>query len=307
MSPSPYLDLLDSHLREGLRGASGAFVESQIRFVLDCRVPDGGFRGREGDSDLYYTDFGLRCLALLSPGHPAIAAAKEYLERPIREPSSIVECFSLLNLHRLTEAVSPKNDLESFVERRLLESLLPGGGFSRFGVDGSVSAYHTFLASLCMQILGKTLPLAKEAVAAIEKLKRPQGGFAEFDGQAEPQTNATAAAAAFLMMHDAMTEETSVEIVRFLASVQSSDGGVKAHASIENGDLLSTFTGVLTLAGFDALSSIDTAALAQFLRRTAAPQGGFLACDGDETPDVEYAYYGIATYSLLNSFQRLSK
>jgi geranylgeranyl transferase type-2 subunit beta len=205
----------------------------------------------------------------------------------------------------MTEEALPKSGVELLVESRLSESLLPGGGFSRFGVEGSASAYHTFLASLCLQMLGKPMPLAKESVAAIEKLKRPQGGFAEFDGQAEPQTNATAAAAAFLMMHDAMTEDMSAGVVRFLASVQSSDGGLKAHAAIENGDLLSTFTGVLTLAGFDALSSLDTAALAQFLRRTAAPQGGFLACDGDETPDIEYAYYGIATYSLLNSFQRL--
>jgi geranylgeranyl transferase type-2 subunit beta len=309
MAPSPYLDLLDMLLRQGLEGASSAFVDAQIQFVLECRQPDGGFPGCQGGSDIYYTDFALRCLALLSPGHPAFARAKDYLERQSREPSGVVECFSFLNSHRMLNAAlelrgEKQNqkfaDIEHRIKKQLCENILPSGGFARFGGDGPVSAYQTFLGSLCLQLLGEVMPAAKDAVVAIENLKRPASGYAEFAGQTEPQTSATAAATAFLTMHNAMNAEKSVGIIRFLANLQSPDGGLKAHAAIETGDLLSTFTGSLTLAGFDALDSLNTSRLAEFLKCTAAPQGGFAACIGDDSPDVEYTYYGIATYSILN-------
>jgi geranylgeranyl transferase type-2 subunit beta len=311
MSSSPYLDLLDLLLRDGLKGASGAFLEAQTRFVLECRQDDGGFRGRQGGSDPYYTDFALRCLALLSPGHHAIADAKNYLEFKKREPASVVECFSFLNAHRLVNAAlehrgeiqnEPSRNFEQKILNTLRDYILPQGGFARFKGEEHVSAYHTFLGSLCMQLLGEEMPAVKDATAAIDHLRRPEGGYAEFAGQREPQTNATAAAAAFLMLHVAMTAEKSQGIVHYLTQAQSPDGGLKAHAALENGDLLSTFTGSLTLAGFDAFHSLDTSGIAEFLKRTAAPQGGFTACLDDDSPDVEYTYYGIATYCILKQF-----
>jgi geranylgeranyl transferase type-2 subunit beta len=303
--------MLDLLLQQGLEGMSGAFVEAQTRFVLKCQQDDGGFCGRQGGSDLYYTDFALRCLALLSPEHSAFARAKDYLDSLPREPASVVECFSFLNAHRLVNAaMKPRYETENqlactfeqTIRKRLGEYILPQGGFSRLKGEGSVSAYQTFLGSLSLQLLGKKMPLAADAVAAVENLKCSEGGYAEFAGQSEPQTNATAAATAFLMMHDAMTDEKGREIIRFLAKTQSRDGGLTAHAAIESGDLLSTFTGSLTLAGFDAFDSLNASGIAEFLKNAAAPQGGFAACLDDDSPDVEYTYYGIATYSLLKQF-----
>jgi geranylgeranyl transferase type-2 subunit beta len=86
-----------------------------------------------------------------------------------------------------------------------------------------------------------------------------------------------------------------------LLDAQCPDGGLAAHGSLEIGDLLSTFTGSLTLAGLSAIESLDLASLAEFLRQTSSPDGGFTACLADTMPDVEYAYYGTATYSLLRT------
>jgi geranylgeranyl transferase type-2 subunit beta len=125
----------------------------------------------------------------------------------------------------------------------------------------------------------------------------------ELAGQTASQTSATAAAVAFLMMHDAISPAKNAEIAQFLAHRQSADGGLKPHAAVEGGDLLSTFTGLMTLGALGGLHFIDLASVAQFLRSVARPGGGFVSCAGDDTADVEYAYYGIGTLALLRGVQ----
>jgi len=326
MSQSLYLDLLDELIRNGLTGLSASFTDSQVRFVIGRQQSDGGFSGRRGGSDLYYTDFALRCLGLLVPGHAAFGRAKDYIERQTQATKSIVEIFSLLNAHRMLRnypirddgIFSPENLLEDVqgidrinrtldlpaMKAQLHKHLLPQGGFARFDGDRRVSAYQTFLGALCFQMLGEEMPRINDSLRAVEALKRTDGGYAELDGQSASQTSATAAAVALLMMYDAVAPEKTADTIGFLALTQCADGGLKAHAAVENGDLLSTFTGLLTLAAIDGLNRIDAAAAAKFLRGAAHPNGGFVACAEDNQPDVEYTYYGIGALALLRTLQR---
>ena len=311
MSPSPYLDLLDETLASGVSGLSPAFVEAQVAFVAGCQQPDGGFPGRQRGSDPYYTDFALRSLALFAPGHPAFDRAAGWLDRQTRPACGIVECFSLLSVRRTLErratgdarhfSLPPFRQLP-VIREQLDKHLLPSGGLARFQGDPRASAYHTFLGALCFQMLGEALPAAPDAVRAIEALKRPDGGYAELDGQPASQTSATAAAVAFLMMHDALPPQNAAEAARFLARMQSGDGGLKPHAAAGAGDLLSTFTGLASLAALERVHWIDTALAANFLRSSAHPRGGFLASAGDDAPDVEYTYYGTGVVALLRTF-----
>ena len=349
-SPS-YLDMLDELLRPGIAGLSDRFKATQVRFVASCQQADGGFGGRQGGSDLYFTDFALRTLAWLAPGHAAFDRAAGYVADLAWPPGNITECFNLLNARRLLEQRcegsscsrgsktsvilnaaqdlgrsnlpheilrcvqdddnarerSPSGIAESAAWRwepaLLIEwlrgHLLPSGGFSRFADDGRVSAYHTFLGSLCFQLLEVDMPAIEDAIDAISALNRADGGYAELADQAASQTNATAAAVGFLVMHDALPPEKAAATARFLAKMQSADGGLKPHAAVASGDLLSTFTGLLTLSSLGGFHEIDAAGVARFLQRTAHPSGGFLACEGDDTPDVEYTYYGVGTLALL--------
>lgn len=308
MTPSPYLDLLDAKLASGLHDVSTYFADAQVAFVEGCQQPDGGFRGRQGGSDLYYTDFALRTLALLAAAHPAFARAADWLDRQPATVSSVVECFSLLSIRHTLEqcaAVNAQNPpLPPFralpaVEELLRSHLLLSGGLARFPGDARLGAYHTFLGTLCFQMLGETLPGTTDAVRAVEALQRADGGYAELAGQTASQTNATAAAVAFLMMHDALSPADAAAVQRFLARMQAGDGGLMAHAAAGGGDLLSTFTGLTTLTVLDGVESLDTAAMGNFLRDAAHPRGGFLACAGDDSPDVEYTYYGTAVLALL--------
>jgi geranylgeranyl transferase type-2 subunit beta len=308
-----YLDALDEVLRNGLKGLSDSFVDAQVRFVTACQQPDGGFCGRQGGSDLYYTDFALRCLTLLAPGHAAFNGAESYLENHVDRPQSIVECFGILNLRRMLECRSLRNvnnlslaiDLPALT-RQLRKCLLLQGGFSRSEGDPRVSAYQTFLGVLCFQLLGEEMPAIDNVIRAVEGLKRSDGGYAELDGQTESQTSATAAAVAFLMMHGAVSLEKTADTIQFLAGMQSLDGGFKPHAAVENGDLLSTFTGLVTLGALDGLHFVDVAGIARFLQAATQPDGGFSACAGDESADVEYTYYGVGTLALLQAMQQKS-
>ena len=55
----------------------------------------------------------------------------------------------------------------------------------------------------------------------------------------------------------------------------------------------------MTLCGLGEPQLIDTAAVARFLRNSAHPDGGFLSCDADDTPDVEYTHYGVGILAML--------
>jgi len=325
MSAPLYLDMLDQLLHPGVVGLSKAFVDAQVRFVAGCQQADGGFGGRQGGSDFYYTDFAVRTLAFLVPKHAALNRAADYIAHLPRPPRGTIECFNVLNSRRLLANCSalvvdgvPANDSSrepacmdqsawtfapSLLIDQLEKSLLPLGGLARSAGDQRASAYHTFLGELCFQMLGVDMPAAGNAIKAIEALKQPDGGFAELAGQTASQTSATAAAVAVLMMHDALSPAKNAEIARFLANMQSVDGGLKPHAAVESGDLLSTFTGLTTLWALDGMHLIDLASVAEFLRNMAHPGGGFVSCAGDDTADVEYTYYGIGTLALLRGVQ----
>jgi hypothetical protein len=240
---------------------------------------------------------------LLAPDHPAFERVRSYLARQAEDVRTVVECFNVLNACRLLRAATDSRPtFEPPTERfdaLLRGQLLPRGGMARSLGETRVSAYHTFLGSLCYQMLGQTMPVFDDAVRAIETLAHFDGGFAELEGQAAAQTNATSAAVAFLAMHNALTSERAAEARRFLSAMQGADGGLKAHADAATGDLLSTFTGFVAMASLGGLPQDAASGIAAFLRDVALFDGGFLACPGDDAADVEYTYYGLGVFSLL--------
>jgi len=83
--------------------------------------------------------------------------------------------------------------------------------------------------------------------------------------------------------------------------MQNTEGGLLANSRIPVADLLSTFTGCLTLADLDHIDVLQVAAALSYARSLAHPDGGFLAGVWDEERDVEYSFYGVGTLALLNS------
>lgn len=284
---SDYLGFLEGVLRTGLEGLGPAFKQAQVAFVLSRQCADGGFRGRLGASDLYYTDFALRLLALVAPGTTQLSSTAAWLAQAV-PPSETVGCFNLLNCHRLLAQCGHEIDVDKASVERVLRAQTP-------------SAYRTFLAGLCFQMLAAPMPRAAEATAAIALLQGPGGGFREQRGEGQEQTNATAAAVAFLLLEERLTEEQAQDAVNFMVTQQADDGGFLAHPSAPLSDLLSTFTALATLAGLAGFERVDLPAVARFLRQTAMPTGGFKAAPTDTEPDVEYTYYGLGSLALIHA------
>lgn len=293
-----YLELLEALLRDGLQYFSPTFQQAQLTFVLSLQQPDGGFPGRRGGSDLYYTDFALRLLGLLDAPAEAVCASQGYLSTRI--PRTLLEVFSLLNCRRLlgTCPVPIKVD-RTALRRTVAQQTLPDGGYTHLG-GSRLSAYQTFLGWLCCGLLSEAMPSREQALARVAALQRPDGGFVEQAGEEFTQTNATAAAVAFLAGEQALSEPQARRAGDYLLSTQL-DGGWPAHPQAPQSDLLSTFTALLTLAALDQLAEADLRHTAVFLRQSADPCGGFRSNPADLESDIEYTYYGVAALALLSA------
>ena len=133
------------------------------------------------------------------------------------------------------------------------------------------------------------------------------GGFVEIAPMRRGGTNPTAAAIGVLQMMEGrrggapvLSPEVREGVVGFLGGMLSPEGGLRANAWAPLADLLSTFTGALTLSQLNALDRIDTATLGRYVQALALPHGGFRGGFWDEECDVEYTFYGLGALALLS-------
>ncbi|MEI6518518.1 MAG: prenyltransferase/squalene oxidase repeat-containing protein [bacterium] len=282
---SIYLEILDETLRAGWGMLPEKLLQKHLQFIIEQQQSDGGFAGRMGGSDPYYTDFALRVVTIISPDNPTIAAAKDYINNLSNTPpADVIELFNRANISRLLgQKVILENDI-------LTHQVCPGG-LARKG-ENTVSAYTTFLGELARQIVDENI--FAYSPDAIWKLKCADGGFADTAGEDIGQTNPTAAATALITMAGGTIGD---DTAKFLSNMQSPASGLRAH-ELADADLLSTFTGMMTLIQSNNLNRLNLPAIARFTATCADPEGGFAACP-DDTPDVEYTYYGLAVLGLL--------
>ena len=82
------------------------------------------------------------------------------------------------------------------------------------------------------------------------------------------------------------------------ADMQSDEGGLAANTRIPFADLLSSCTGLITLADLNATDRLNIDAIRKYALSMQAPEGGFTGFALDQTADVEYTFYGLATLAL---------
>src|SRR5438105_12842589 len=104
---STYLENLTLRLAAGIAELPEKTRARHSRYLLSKQRDDGGFAGREGGSDLYYTGFALRSLAMLGElsGQPAERAAA-FLRSRLRGQESIVDFLSLIYGAALLESAA---------------------------------------------------------------------------------------------------------------------------------------------------------------------------------------------------------
>src|SRR5262249_23650207 len=148
---------------------------------------DGGFSGREGPSDLYYTSFALRSIALLGELHGAPAQrAAAFLQSQFHRQAAIIDFVSLIygamlldtsaGINIFTAAQPGWPDAVSATLERLRRA---DGGYAKTDEGQSSSTYQSFLVVLCLQLLDRPIVEPQRLAAFAKSRQRDDGGFVE--------------------------------------------------------------------------------------------------------------------------------
>jgi len=304
-----YLEETTVRLAVGMASLPEATRGRHAGYVRRAQQADGGFGGREGGSDLYYTGFALRGLAVLGELQGEVAQrAAAFLRSQGGTSESIVDLVSLVYSVVLLDAAAgidvfgdESRDWRETM-RRIFENLRRDDGGYAKGPQGTASStYHTFLVVLCLQLLGLSLPQPERAIEFLLSQRCDDGGFREIRVAKRAGTNPTTAAVATLRILAALDDDTRARTTAFLVDMQTDEGGLRANTRIPIADLLSTFTGLLTLVDLGARDGLDVPRLRRYVESLERPEGGFRGAAWDEGHDVEYTFYGLGCLALLSS------
>jgi geranylgeranyl transferase type-2 subunit beta len=311
MPAVPYLVRLNSRLADGLARLPVAVRQRHAGYLAGVQNPDGGFSGREGGSDLYYTGFALRGLAVLDALTPGLCErTATFLRSMLASQASVVDFFSLLYSCLLVQvcgapdvlAGSPA-DWHDRVAATLEGFRTADGGYAKGPAGASGSTYHTFLVGLSYQLLGRDMPLPEEIARFVLSRRREDGGFVEIAPMRRSGTNPTAAAVGLLTLIEPAVGPPSAEVrdgvIGFLSELPSLEGGIRANGRVPLADLLSTFTASWTLAELGALDRLEADSMRAYAEGVEREEGGFRGGLWDEGYDVEYTFYGLGVLGLF--------
>lgn len=269
-----------------MQAGGAAVIERYVRGQLQS---DGGFRGRSPASDLYYTVFGLSCLAALNGALP-VSEVRRYLESlgggdslDFVHLASGARCWAALS-------ESPSTDRGRALLRRMEAYRAADGGYHHLEVcapHGTV--YGGFLAFLAYAEVGCDMPEPGTLLSGIRSLRTGDGGYANAADMAVSTTTATAAALLLQQWIEGQGEEAAIQA---LLACECPSGGYLAFNGAPGSDLLSTATALyaLTRAGRPPRSVEPHA---EFVESLWADNGGFCGHPADPTTDCEYTFYAL--------------
>lgn len=310
MTNDPYLISLGTRVASGLAKFEPERRERHRRFILSRQQRDGGFLGREGDSDLYYTSFAVRGLAVL--GGLTTDEAKQigqFIGTFDWRKLHVVDLISWLYSALVTQTFGGSDpfanepaDWPDQIAAKLESVRTPDGGYAK-STEGAIgSTYHSFLTVMTYELLGRKPPKPNKLGQFIFDRQRDDGGFVEIAPMKTSGTNPTAAAAVLLKRLGFADEQLTNDLRDFLKQVRSDEGGFQANTRIPFADGLSTFTSLLVAQDFGLDREMDLAPIESFItQQLEFPTGGFRGASWDEQADVEYTFYGLGVLGLIGA------
>jgi geranylgeranyl transferase type-2 subunit beta len=305
-----YLLQLADRVASGLRRLPPGRLELHRGFVLDKQTAEGGFPGREGGADLYYTGFAVRALAVTG-GLPdgCIEPLAGWLSASSLLQLNAIDLLSWLYSALVVQASGGPDllaDQPSDLPDQLITSLLTlrtaDGGFAKSSEGALGSTYQSFLVALIFEMLGRAIPRRNQLVQFLYDRQRDDGGFVEIAPMRRSGTNPTAAAVALLSMLNALDADISADVAGFLSDVAGGEGGFQANTRVPFADGLSTFTGLLTAQNLGFRDILPRERILNYVAQQLEwKSGGFRGASWDQQLDVEYTFYGLGILGLLHS------
>jgi len=264
------------------------------RFVRSCVNPDGGWRGRGYDSDLYFTVFALSCLRAM--GRPVPAKTSVYLEGfadgsdlDLVHLACLARCWSLVRKQ-------PKLGVADSIRTRIESFRCSDGGYNQSPEAETGTAYGCFLAIGAYQDLGSAMASTGSISRCLHSLRATDGGYGNLPGTQSSSVPATAAAVVALAQ---LRRGADALAGNWLADQCLPSGGFCAIPQTPLPDILSTATALfaLSLSAKD-ISPIGDRCLA-FVEGLWDARGGFRANHFDDQLDCEHTFYGLLAMGLL--------
>ncbi len=303
-----YLIQLADRVAKGLKQISADRIARHRFFVLSQQTDKGGFKGREGDADLYYTGFAVRALAV-SGGMDVECSRRvaEYLRTIDPLTLGVIDLLSWL-YSALVVQTSDGTDLLRELPQDFVPHVIAGiennrtsdGGYAKSSEGALGSTYQSFMVALTYELLGQKLPRRNAMVQFLFDRQRDDGGFVEIAPMKRSGTNPTAAAVALLRQLNAIESDIADDVLGFLTDVVSTEGGFQANTRIPFADGLSTFTGLLTAQDLGRRDLMPPDKILDWVTNSLEmPTGGFRGASWDQQADVEYSFYGLGILGLL--------
>jgi prenyltransferase beta subunit len=274
----------------------GDAVDCVRRFCLGQQHAAGGFMDREGRADLYYTVFGLDCLAALRAESEVNKEAHVKFVLSFGDGAGL-DFVHLCCLLRCYHALAMPCDVADAVLARIEGYRTPDGGYAQAAGAKRTTAYAAFLAYGAYSEARRDCPEVHRLLECLLDLESKDGGFANEAGLAEGTTTATAAIIAVmskLVPYDGSQETVRSALVQWFRSQWHSQGGFKAFGRAPLPDLLSTATTLHALSAMESpLEAGPKDACLDFIDTLWNADGGFHGHWADDDLDVEYTYYGL--------------
>lgn len=279
---------------KALEGASDLIRD----FLLSQQHPDGGFCDRDGESDLYYTVFGINALAALQV-EPDMDAVEKFLLKyeegeglDLVHLSCLCRCWGTIGKDRMPKGLQKAllNRLEAFRK--------PCGGWDNNPEREHGTAYGSFLALGAYQDLGKLPPKPLRILQSLKALETPDHAWNNHPNLPVGSTNPTAGAVVLLNnLHLPINDEVG----KWLRNQLHPQGGFVAVPGAPMPDLLTTATALHALAALEVrLTEEETERCLDFIDTLWDATGGFHGNWTDDYLDCEYTFYGLLALGHLS-------
>lgn len=261
-------------------------------FLRSQQNPDGGFRSRSGESDLYYTVFGLE--GLIALGEPVPASTAAYL-RTFGDGDGLDLTHLCCLVRSWANVIGRHEPFPMSAEKiaaRLEAQRSPDGGYRTTAATSPTgTAYGCFLAQNAYQDLHLPMPNPEGVVRCLEGLAATTGGYSNQPGSPVGLTPPTAAA---VSLYRQLGLDPPPGLGMWLLSRCHAEGGFFATPVAPIPDLLSTATALHALAGLKTpLATELREACLDFIDSLWVNHGAFYGNWTDDAADCEYTYYGL--------------
>ena len=283
-----------ARLAPKLLGDSTDLVTGFFRSQLN---PDGGFQDRAGNSDLYYSVFGLEGLLALRADLP-IVATHRYLKS--FGDGADLDFVHLACLARCWAAlpVPLRYDVPADAIIRRVETFRSAdGGYANEPGAADGTLYGCFLALGSYQDVGRTIPDPAGMLKCASRLRADDGGFANQHDIPFGLTPSTAAAVTLFRTLEAPIPD---ELGPWLLARCRPEGGFFATPMAPLPDLLSTATALHALSGMHVSIEAIREPCLDFIDTLWTNKGAFHGQWADDIVDCEYTYYALLALGHLS-------